>query len=62
MRDLPLATTILLAVLILIATLLAFIATRPSAFRIERNAQVDAPRDIVCSLINDFHNWGLWSP
>ena len=46
----------------LIIAALAFIATRPADFRIERSAQVDAPRDVVFSVINDLRRWSEWSP
>lgn len=51
-----------IAVLILIVGLIAFIASRPGTFRIERSARIDAPRDLVFSIINDFHQWERWSP
>jgi hypothetical protein len=47
-------------VVLLIIAALAFIATRPEDFRIERSAQVDAPRDVVFSIINDLRQWGAW--
>lgn len=56
------AITIGIAVVILFATLIAFIATRPAQFRIQRSAQIDAPPDIVFSIINDLRQWSLWSP
>ena len=49
-------------VVLLIIAALAFIATRPADFRIERSAQVDAPRDVVFSVINDLRRWSEWSP
>jgi carbon monoxide dehydrogenase subunit G len=49
-------------VVLLIIAALAFIATRPEDFRVERSAQVDAPRDVVFSIINDLRQWGEWSP
>lgn len=39
-----------------------YIATRPDHFHIERSAQVNAPADAAFALINDFHQWGQWSP
>ena len=47
---------------LLIIAALAFIATRPPGCRIERSAQVNAPRDVVFSIINDLRRWGEWSP
>lgn len=42
--------------------LLAFIVSRPAAFRVERAAQLGAPPGVVFGLINDLHRWALWSP
>src|SRR5206468_3186084 len=32
------------------------------AFRIERGTTIKAPPEKIFALINDFHNWGSWSP
>lgn len=53
---------IAIATLALVAALLVFIATRPDRFRVERSAEVQAPADVVFALIDDFHQWGRWSP
>lgn len=47
---------------ILVVAVLAFIGTRPERFRVERSAQISAPADVVFAMINDFHQWGRWSP
>ena len=49
-------------VVLVVAALAAYIATRPSDFRVERSAQVDASREAVFPIINDLHQWGKWSP
>jgi hypothetical protein len=51
-----------ITVLVLVVALLAFVATRPERFRIERSAVVGAPPEVVFTLIDDFHQWGRWSP
>jgi uncharacterized protein YndB with AHSA1/START domain len=51
-----------LGVLALIAVLLAVIATRPAAFRIERSATIAAPAEVVFAQIDDFHRWDRWNP
>lgn len=53
---------IVVVVLVVIGALLAYAATRPSEFRIERSATVSAPPDTVFAVINDLHQWSLWSP
>lgn len=45
-----------------IGLFLAYVATRPSAFRIERSRTLDAPPAKLFALINDFHEWAKWSP
>ena len=39
-----------------------YVASRPSAFRIERSLTIDASAEAIFGLINDFHEWGRWSP
>jgi uncharacterized protein YndB with AHSA1/START domain len=55
-------TTIILIILVLVAALLAYAATRPNSFRVRRSARIDAPPEKVFPLINDFHQWTAWSP
>lgn len=38
------------------------IATRPSAFRVERSTVITAPAEAVFAAINDFRRWAEWSP
>jgi uncharacterized protein YndB with AHSA1/START domain len=51
---------IVLAVAIAIVLILA--AMRPDTFSIRRGATIKAPPEKIFSLINDFHQWGSWSP
>jgi carbon monoxide dehydrogenase subunit G len=51
-----------IAVVVILAALVAFIASRPSAFRIARSRVVAAPPDVVHAFVNDFHKWPAWSP
>jgi carbon monoxide dehydrogenase subunit G len=51
-----------IVVVVLVAALLAFAATRADTFRVERSTSVKAPPEQIFVQINDFHNWGLWSP
>ena len=55
-------TNIAILLFILVAGLLAFVATKPNAFRIARTASIAAPPERVFTLINDIHNWTQWSP
>ncbi len=49
----------LAAVLLL---LVAVIATRPAAFRLERRATIAAPAPVVFAELSDFRRWQGWSP
>jgi uncharacterized protein YndB with AHSA1/START domain len=54
--------TISIVLLLVIAAVLVFAATKPDSFRIERSATIKASPDKVFALINDFHQWEAWSP
>ena len=49
-------------VVVLIAAVLGMAATKPDTFRVQRATSIKAPPEKVFALINDFHNWGQWSP
>lgn len=53
---------ILIAVAAILVVLVVVIATRPSAFRVERSATISAPAPVVFAQVNDFHQWEAWSP
>ena len=54
--------TIALVVILLIAALLIYAATRPNSFRIQRSTSIKAPPEKIFPLINDFEGWRSWSP
>lgn len=54
--------TILIVIALLVAGVLIFAATKPDVFRVERKAVIQAPPEKVFALINDFRQWGPWSP
>src|SRR5580704_4792275 len=45
-----------------VAIVLALAATKPASFSVRRAALVKAAPEKIFSLINDFHQWGSWSP
>lgn len=53
---------ILIVVAIVIAALLAYAATRPGTFSVQRSARITAAPDTLYALVNDFHRWTDWSP
>jgi hypothetical protein len=51
---------VVLAVAVVVVLILA--ATRPDGFSVERATSVTAPPERIFPLIDDFHQWGSWSP
>ena len=45
-----------------IAVVLILASRKPDIFRVQRVTTVKAPPEKIFSLINDFHQWGTWSP
>lgn len=54
--------TLALAVVVLIAAVLLFAATRPDSFRVQRSLSIAAPPAKIFPLINDLHAFQTWSP
>jgi uncharacterized protein YndB with AHSA1/START domain len=54
--------TIAIIVVVLIAGVLIFAATKPDTFRVRRSASIKAPPEKIYALINDFKRWEAWSP
>ncbi|MFD1982112.1 SRPBCC family protein [Mesorhizobium newzealandense] len=55
-------TTIAIVLLVLIATVLIYAATRADDFVVTRSASIKAPPEAIFPLINDFSRWPAWSP
>jgi uncharacterized protein YndB with AHSA1/START domain len=51
-----------LVLLVAVAAVLIYAATKPDTFRIQRAMSVNAPPEKVFALINDFRRWTVWSP
>jgi uncharacterized protein YndB with AHSA1/START domain len=45
-----------------VAIVLILAATKPNTFSVQRATAVRAPPERIFPLINDFHQWGSWSP
>jgi len=54
--------SIVITVVVLLAALLIYAATRPDTFRVERSTTIKASAEKIFPLINDFHQWEPWSP
>jgi polyketide cyclase/dehydrase/lipid transport protein len=52
----------IIAIILAIAGVLVFAATKPATFRVERTLAVKAPADAIYPLIANFHLWMTWSP
>lgn len=53
---------IVAVIVVLIAGVLVVAATKPDEFKVERKALIKAPPEKVFSILNDFKQWGAWSP
>ena len=53
---------ILIAVVIVLAALAAYVATRPAEFRVTRSATIAAPAPVVFVQVNELGKWQAWSP
>jgi hypothetical protein len=49
-------------VVVAIAGILLYAATKPDSFRVQRVVLINAPSDKVFPLINDIKAWTVWSP
>src|SRR5258708_29685144 len=49
-------------VLVVVAGVLIYAATKPDDFRVQRSAAIKAPPDKIYALIVDLHGWQSWSP
>ena len=53
---------VLIIVVLAIAGVLLFAATKPDELRVQRSVAIKAPPEKIFPLINDFHRWTAWSP
>jgi Polyketide cyclase / dehydrase and lipid transport len=47
---------------IIVLLVLIYAATKPDSFHVERAIDIEAPREKIFALINDFHEWDAWTP
>jgi hypothetical protein len=45
-----------------VVAFLAFAATRPDSYRVERSQRIEAPAEVVFGQIDNFKSWAAWSP
>jgi uncharacterized protein YndB with AHSA1/START domain len=53
---------ILILIVLAIAAILIFAATKPDTFHVERSVNIKAPPEKIFPFINDFRQWALWTP
>jgi len=53
---------IAIVVVVLVAVLLIYAATKPDTFCVQRATRINAPPEKIFPLLNDFHSYGSWSP
>lgn len=53
---------ILIVVVVVVAGVLGYIASRPSDMHIERSTRIQAPIELTFGLVNDLRAWEAWSP
>jgi uncharacterized protein YndB with AHSA1/START domain len=53
---------IVIIVVVLIVAVLAYAATKPDTFRIQRSASINAPPEKLFTILSDFHRSESWSP
>src|SRR6266851_5305480 len=59
---LKILAVIVVVVLVVIAGILVYAATRPDSFRVQRSASIKAPPQKIFPLIDDLKAWAGWSP
>lgn len=53
---------ILLAIVLAVAAVLIYAATRPDTFAVQRGLRIQAPPQKIHALINDLHQFNTWNP
>lgn len=54
--------TVAITLVSMVGALLLYASTRPDSFRVERSILIQSPPDRIFALVNDLHQWELWSP
>jgi uncharacterized protein YndB with AHSA1/START domain len=53
---------VLIGLILVVGGFVAYAATRPASYRVERSTKVEAPAAVVFSQLEDFKAWAAWSP
>jgi hypothetical protein len=49
-------------IVVAIAAILIYAATKPDSFRVQRTASINAPADKIFPFVNELKRWRAWSP
>jgi len=55
-------STLFVVLIIALIGLLIYAASKPDSFRVERSISIPTTPENIFPLINDFHQWEVWSP
>ena len=53
---------IVLPLVVVVAAILIFAATKPDTMHFQRSVSIKAPPEKIFALINDLPRWGAWPP
>lgn len=53
---------IIIALVVVVAVIVIYAATKPDTFHVERSINIKAPPEKIFPLLNDFHLWNDWTP
>lgn len=53
---------IAIVIVVALAAVLGYAATRPDTFRVQRTISIKAPPAKILAQVNNFHDWSSWSP
>jgi uncharacterized protein YndB with AHSA1/START domain len=53
---------IVIVVVVLVAAVLVYAASKPNTFQVQRSILINAPPQKAFALVNDFHKWESWAP
>ena len=53
---------VVIVLLVVVAGILIYAATKPNDFRVQRSIAIKAPPEKVMALVADLHGWMVWSP
>lgn len=53
---------IIIALVVVVAAIVIYAATKPDTFHVERSITIKAPPEKIFPLINDLHAWNDWTP